>query len=470
LTGSIPSLSGLTALQGFYVGSNQLTGAIPSLSGLTALSYFDASSNQLTGSIPSLSGLTALQVFYVPDNQLTGSIPSLSGLTALQDFYVGANQLTGAVPAPPGSLLAGKSDLCSNNLVSSGNPTVDAAWDTAQGGSWLACQATALSYNLSVAISGTGSGVVTSGDGSINCGATCSSIYATGDFVYLTASPDPGSAFTGWGGACTGTGGCPVAMDAAKHVTAAFDSVPFAVVTTGVIDGIITDPFATVTATITVNPADVGQTRSVFITALVPANFLPPSAGRSFKAMAQLAAANPDALVLAQLTPSGWQPVVDGQLIPYVTGVLGEQLAAQTILDNVDTSGLIGSQFCVGYGESAEEMASAGRMQLIAFIPDPNAANPNTRSCNVALPISDDQVFAYAEANYASFFPLTDTSSGQYQQYNYRFYPVSGNYLGVDTSKMIYLYGPVNGYIISPGGLVEYFRSAITGWEATLSP
>ncbi len=62
LTGSLPSLSGLTALQGFYVYSNQLTGALPSLSGLTALRYFNAYGNQLTGTIPSLSGLTALQV------------------------------------------------------------------------------------------------------------------------------------------------------------------------------------------------------------------------------------------------------------------------------------------------------------------------------------------------------------------------------------------------------------------------
>jgi len=34
----------------------------------------------LTGSIPSLAGLTALQTFYAENNQLTGAIPPLTGL------------------------------------------------------------------------------------------------------------------------------------------------------------------------------------------------------------------------------------------------------------------------------------------------------------------------------------------------------------------------------------------------------
>jgi hypothetical protein len=140
LTGAIPSLSGLTALETFNVGSNQLTGAIPSLSGLTALQIFDVGGNQLTGAIPSLSGLSALQSFWVNSNQLTGSILSLSGLTALRYFVASNNQLTGAIPAAPSSLLAGQSGLCNNQLQSSGNAAIDAAWTTATGTNWLACQ------------------------------------------------------------------------------------------------------------------------------------------------------------------------------------------------------------------------------------------------------------------------------------------------------------------------------------------
>ncbi|MBV5332507.1 hypothetical protein JZU54_02845, partial [bacterium] len=139
LTGAIPSLSGLTALLIIDVQGNQLTGTIPSLNGLTALLYFSVHHNQLTGTIPSISGLPALQGVGVDNNQLTGTIPSLSGLTALQYFYVYNNQLAGAIPAAPSSLLADKSNLCNNQLQSSGDAAIDAAWTTAAG-NWLACQ------------------------------------------------------------------------------------------------------------------------------------------------------------------------------------------------------------------------------------------------------------------------------------------------------------------------------------------
>ncbi len=121
------------------LGNNHLVGILPSLSGLPALNLFQVASNQLSGPIPSLSGLTALQFFYADNNQLSGPIPSLSGLTTLQFFYVNKNQLTGPVAAAPTSLVRGGSNLCGNSLVSSGNPTIDAAWVTAAG-NWLACQ------------------------------------------------------------------------------------------------------------------------------------------------------------------------------------------------------------------------------------------------------------------------------------------------------------------------------------------
>src|SRR5262249_1775544 len=74
--------------------------------------------------------------------------------------------------------------------------------------------------SLTVAVAGSGSGTV-SGPG-IDCGADCSEAYDDGSQVALTAAPAPGSTFTGWGGACSGTGPCAVAMDSDKSVTAAF--------------------------------------------------------------------------------------------------------------------------------------------------------------------------------------------------------------------------------------------------------
>ena len=77
---------------------------------------------------------------------------------------------------------------------------------------------------LTVTKTGTGSGIVTSGPvTTINCGATCSSQMAEGSSVTLSAVAAPGSVFTGWTGACSGTGSCVVLMDGGKTVTANFE-------------------------------------------------------------------------------------------------------------------------------------------------------------------------------------------------------------------------------------------------------
>ena len=75
---------------------------------------------------------------------------------------------------------------------------------------------------LTVATSGSGSGTVGSSPAGINCGATCSHAYATGTGVTLTATPASGSVFSGWSGACSGTGACNVTMSQARSVTATF--------------------------------------------------------------------------------------------------------------------------------------------------------------------------------------------------------------------------------------------------------
>ncbi|MBK9577151.1 MAG: hypothetical protein IPO40_08760 [Fibrobacteres bacterium] len=49
--------------------------------------------------------------------------------------------------------------------------------------------------------------------------------YASGASVTVTAAPSTGFQFSGWSGACTGTGPCVVTMDAAKTVGATFSQV-----------------------------------------------------------------------------------------------------------------------------------------------------------------------------------------------------------------------------------------------------
>ncbi len=79
-----------------------------------------------------------------------------------------------------------------------------------------------LSFALTVTSAGSGTGTVTSDVGGINCPPSCSSTQTQGTAIKLTATPAAASKFTGWSGACTGTGVCTVTLDGAKNVTATF--------------------------------------------------------------------------------------------------------------------------------------------------------------------------------------------------------------------------------------------------------
>ncbi|MBI1742902.1 hypothetical protein HYR54_07520 [Candidatus Acetothermia bacterium] len=73
---------------------------------------------------------------------------------------------------------------------------------------------------LTVTKAGAGSGAV-SGTG-IDCGSDCEEEYFYNTSVSLSAVASPGSVFTGWSGACSGTGNCMLTMDADKAVTGNF--------------------------------------------------------------------------------------------------------------------------------------------------------------------------------------------------------------------------------------------------------
>lgn len=67
--------------------------------------------------------------------------------------------------------------------------------------------------------------------GSTNCAlglATCMASLDYNSAVSLTATPAAGYVFSGWSGACSGTGACNVTMNSAKTVTASFTAAPTA--------------------------------------------------------------------------------------------------------------------------------------------------------------------------------------------------------------------------------------------------
>jgi len=140
--------------------------------------------------------------------------------------HVGTNYTT-TFPVPKGTYAVGLSGLAPNCSV--GDPSQDvsvAAGDTERISYSVDCPGDPpVTWPLTVTGSGTGNGTVT-GLG-INCTITagstsgdCSEIYDDGTSVNLTAT---GSDFTGWSGACTGTGTCTVVMSQDRTVTAYFE-------------------------------------------------------------------------------------------------------------------------------------------------------------------------------------------------------------------------------------------------------
>jgi subtilisin family serine protease len=130
------------------------------------------------------------------------------------------------------SLIFGKGTVVTLTAKASAS-SVFTGWSGACTGTSLTCHVSmlgarstnatfAVSKLLGVSKAGTGSGQVTSSPDGISCGATCTHFFGAGTVVTMTAAASSGSKFTGWSGACSGTGSCVVTMNAAKTVKAIF--------------------------------------------------------------------------------------------------------------------------------------------------------------------------------------------------------------------------------------------------------
>jgi List-Bact-rpt repeat protein/cortical protein marker for cell polarity/PASTA domain-containing protein len=108
---------------------------------------------------------------------------------------------------------------------------------------------TATTETLNVSNAGSGTGTVTSSPSGISCGASCSHDFIDGTTVTLTATPATGSSFSGWSGACTGTGTCTVVMNQAGSVIATFAPLP---------EGLSVSKAGSGTGTVTSSPTGIG--------------------------------------------------------------------------------------------------------------------------------------------------------------------------------------------------------------------
>jgi hypothetical protein len=79
-------------------------------------------------------------------------------------------------------------------------------------------------YTLSVAFSGSGSGMVTSTPAGIQCNINCSTLFNAATQIILTAAPYEYMSFSNWnGGGCSGNSTCSITLNGNTTVTAIFN-------------------------------------------------------------------------------------------------------------------------------------------------------------------------------------------------------------------------------------------------------
>jgi len=139
------------------------------------------------------------------------------GATCSASFVTGTSVTLIAAPATGSTFSGWSGGPCSGTspctLVMSAAASVNATF----------VQSAPATASLTVTTTGPATGTVTSSPAGIACGATCSTSFATGTPVTLTATPAAGFSFAGWNGdGCSGLGSCVVTVDAATNIVAAF--------------------------------------------------------------------------------------------------------------------------------------------------------------------------------------------------------------------------------------------------------
>lgn len=144
-------------------------------------------------------------------------VDCLPACDSAQHAFVPGTVVSLTATAEAGSSFAGWSGSCGGTglclLTMSAPRSVTATFNT-----------TAVTFELQAVLAGSGGGRVVSIPSGIDCPGACTSHYADGTIVDVTASADPGHVFTGWSGSCAGQTGdtCTLAMSASRTARANF--------------------------------------------------------------------------------------------------------------------------------------------------------------------------------------------------------------------------------------------------------
>ena len=215
-----------------------VTGNDPASPGETYTYFVDCSAQVMVGDYigAQMVGFDAAAPLGLVDNLQDGDTSAL--FYTPRTVVVGGNSpytivVTPSDGLPPGMMLGDYTDPESGEKspgVLSGSPTMPGSYDFTVDATDADGTIVSRSYTLKVIgpapqqwtlnVSTTGSGTVT-GNG-IDCGSTCSVKLDNGSTATLAAAPAADSVFTGWSGACSGSGSCEVQMTADASVTAIF--------------------------------------------------------------------------------------------------------------------------------------------------------------------------------------------------------------------------------------------------------
>ncbi len=205
----------------------------------------------MTGDMAVTALFSAAKIYVVPSSESLGSVYAGTATSpqtitvsssGSHDLILGTLSLTGTDTAE----FIASGDTCSGRtLAPTATCTVQVVFSPASTGAKTASilfssndpQTPVFSVSLngigtlptiSIAKTGNGFGTVTSSPAGINCGNSCTAAYTLNSTVALTANPDFGYSFSGWSGACSGTGSCNLIMSSDYSVTATFIEIPIA--------------------------------------------------------------------------------------------------------------------------------------------------------------------------------------------------------------------------------------------------
>ncbi len=153
--------------------------------------------------------------------------------TAVFQSNDGSDDIAQAATRPPGGSFGAPVDLSATGddardaqIAIAQDGTAHSVWGRWNGSNYIiqSISTAQPSLLLGVAKNGSGKGTVTSSPAGIDCGNDCAASYLSFTKVTLAATPENGSSFEGWGGACEEAAGntCELTMLDDENVTATF--------------------------------------------------------------------------------------------------------------------------------------------------------------------------------------------------------------------------------------------------------